>query len=657
MSPIRRVTPAVEESENSLLLKDKTELEEPELVLVSGAPAMCSTPLRLDVIEDQNDIDERFDVKNVGISMFEEEGTALFNGATTSVESFVDEFHSISDKHKFSKSARQDLLKLIAKSLPVPNNLFAMLSTPFLPTVSTTNFDTAKLCFVDIRSQVEKILHKNSDYILSSWSESCSWATSWDNFKKPEIQLVLNIDGAPVFKSSKYSVWPIWAQLYNLPPKLRGAFSNLSLLEMWHGKTKPDFSELLPRIVFELESLFDAQLEIAGLGVINFWIRSIVADMPATACILCMNQFNGYSSCPHCYIKGFSQNRRMLFSARKPFVLREESDFKACGKIAKESNIIQYGVKTATPLGKIIILPWNCPIDPMHQIFLGTGKTLSKLIVSLVKGRWVEKAANFLTKINVPFDMQHRTKSLSDIQFWKAFDYKMFFFHIAPLVFNYIAIGDSYFESFIRLCLATRLLSKVDTRHEDICEAEKLIKLFFDNFVDLYGPDSQSFNFHTMRHLCEQVKRNGPLWCFSAFCFESANHGLLSAVQGTVKEPEAIVEQFVKHQASFDKMPVKNSEKYLKGFTVLSEDVENFCGKDAEFFFSRYISAGKCFASLSYSRIGINLSECVFQLKDLRFFRVDSFFSKSGEFFAVGKAAKYVQEYKPAEVPKTFGFF
>ena len=74
-------------------------------------------------------------------------------------------------------------------------------------------------------------------------------------------------------------------------------------------------------------------------------------------------------------------------------------------------------------------------------------------------------------------------------------------------------------------------------------------------------------------------------------------------------------------------------------------------------FFSRYISEGKCFASLSYSRIGNNLSECVFQLKDLRFFRVDSFFSKSGEFFAVGKAAKYVQEYKPAEVTKTFGFF
>ena len=107
------------------------------------------------------------------------------------------------------------------------------------------------------------------------------------------------LDGAPVFKSSKFSVWPVWVQLYNLPPKLRGAFSNFCLLAMWHGKTKPDFKIMLPRFVFELESLFDARLQVNGLGEIKFCVRSIVADIPATAYVLCMNQFNGYFSCPH----------------------------------------------------------------------------------------------------------------------------------------------------------------------------------------------------------------------------------------------------------------------------------------------------------------------------------------------------------------------
>ena len=234
-------------------------------------------------------------------------------------ESFMLEFNSMSDKHKFPKNVRHDLLKLFAKNLPVPNNLFSKLSIPFLPTVCTIEFENDRFCCVDIRSQTEKILDENAKYILSSWSEDCSWKTSWDVFCRPEIQLVPNIDGAPVFKSSKFSVWPIWVQVFNLPPKLRGAISNLCLLALWHGKSKPDFAKLLPRSLFEIQSLIDKSLYIDGLGSLKFSVRSIVADMPATACVLCMNQFNGYSSCPHCYIKGFSEDYRMIFSVKKSF--------------------------------------------------------------------------------------------------------------------------------------------------------------------------------------------------------------------------------------------------------------------------------------------------------------------------------------------------
>ena len=101
------------------------------------------------------------------------------------------------------------------------------------------------------------------------------------------------------------------------------------------------------------------------------------------------------------------------------------------------------------------------------------------------------------------------------------------------------------------------------------------------------------------------------MWCFSAFCFELANHGLLSAVQGTVKEPEAIVDQFIRHQASFDKIPTKCSEKCLRGLTNVSESVKTVCGDEVDFFFSRFHHLGKCFASLSYTRFGENLSEWV----------------------------------------------
>ena len=240
-----------------------------------------------------------------------------------------------------------------------------------------------------------------------------------------------------------------------------------------------------------------------------------------------MNQFNGYSSCPHCFIKGFWQNYRMLFSVTKPFKLRKNKDFKACGWAAERDGDIKCGIKSSTPLNSILDLPWDCPIDPMQ--------VLRKVLVSLAKSK-LKEANNLMMQVKLLFNILHRIKSLDEIKFWKAFDLKLFFFHVGPLVFGKIPVRRVFYKSFCVLSTAMRLLSEQTVTEAHIKSAAELITLFFSNFAELYGVDSQSFNFHTMRNLCEQVRRNGSLWLFSAFCFESANHNLLSAVQGTIKE-------------------------------------------------------------------------------------------------------------------------
>ena len=202
-------------------------------------------------------------------------------------------------------------------------------------------------------------------------------------------------------------------------------------------------------------------------------------------------------------MKGFSQNRRLLFPVKKTFVMCEITDFKACGKVAEDSGLIKCGVKSSTPLNRITKLPWNCPINPMHQIFLGTSKVLSKLMISLAKGPIMQRVETLLSREKVPFEIQHRTKSLSDLQFWKAFDFKLFFFHVAPLVFADMPLNKAYFQSFVLLCSAIRLLSQIEVSQEKILEAEKLVKYFFEDFTILFGSDSQSFNFHNMRHISE----------------------------------------------------------------------------------------------------------------------------------------------------------
>ena len=201
ISPVKCNTPSLihldSPSSNSMNEANITDQSDPVV-----ANPLSSTPIRLDLIEAEKDPPNPYEDNKFPFPIFQEEGTPLFAGATSSTDNFMTEFDMICDKHKFSKIGREDILKLFAKSLPDPNNLFTKLSVPFLPTISSFACENAKLCFVDIKSQIEKILEKNLEYILSSWSGSCSWQTSRDFFEKPEVQLVLNklmehlLDGA-----------------------------------------------------------------------------------------------------------------------------------------------------------------------------------------------------------------------------------------------------------------------------------------------------------------------------------------------------------------------------------------------------------------------------------------------------------------------------
>ena len=114
-------------------------------------------------------------------------------------------------------------------------------------------------------------------------------------------------------------------------------------------------------------------------------------------------------------------------------------------------------------------------------------------------------------------------------------------------------------ESFMRLSVAVRLLSEKNLDDNVIYYAEKQLKEFFNQFTSVFGRESQSFNFHALRHLANQVKKFGPLWLYSAFSYESANHLLLRTVSGLIKNPETIVEKFLVAQFTETKFYSKSS--------------------------------------------------------------------------------------------------
>ena len=84
-----------------------------------------------------------------------------------------------------------------------------------------------------------------------------------------------------------------------------------------------------------------------------------------------------------------------------------------------------------------------------------------------------------------------------------------------------------------------------------------------------------------MPHLVEQVHRNGPLWFFSGFCSESANHQLLPALSGTIKNPEKMVDRFLKQQNFLDELDVITSVKVscIENFTKLAAEIKICCAE------------------------------------------------------------------------------
>ena len=53
----------------------------------------------------------------------------------------------------------------------------------------------------------------------------------------------------------------------------------------------------------------------------------------------------------------------------------------------------------------IVQFPWNAQIDPMHQVILGTGKTLSKVLVNSVKDMDYQRLCTLVEKCKTPLEM------------------------------------------------------------------------------------------------------------------------------------------------------------------------------------------------------------------------------------------------------------
>lgn len=142
--------------------------------------------------------------------------------------------------------------------------------------------------------------------IIRILAQNVSFAESNDS-----VDLTVNIDGIPLFKSSNVQMWPILACFNHFEP---------FVIALYCGESKPNSVEdYLYDFLEEVDILSNHNL-IFNTKRYKFNIIAFVCDAPARSFLKCIKNHNAYYACERCTIRG-SWDGRVFFNSKEMFPL------------------------------------------------------------------------------------------------------------------------------------------------------------------------------------------------------------------------------------------------------------------------------------------------------------------------------------------------
>ena len=172
---------------------------------------------------------------------------------------------------------------------------------------------------LDIASPISKLIESNSEYynhIINEgihekniirdiydekrYREFVKSLSESDKYRYATV--TFNTDGAPLFESSRYSIWPIYLMVNELPYHIRT--KELILMGLWFGKNKPNMNVFLCPFVEKMHALSTKGVQCILNGVeicIKIFALICCVDSVARTPVLGFVQFNGRYGC-HQYL-------------------------------------------------------------------------------------------------------------------------------------------------------------------------------------------------------------------------------------------------------------------------------------------------------------------------------------------------------------------
>lgn len=379
------------------------------------------------------------------------------------------------------------------------------------------------------------------------------------------VSLLWNTDGVPVFKSSKFSIWPLYFIINELPFGERTKRENMLFAGLWFGDTKPFMLTFLQPFHSSLRKLETEGVVIElKLGNDAKELRSKVillagtCDLPAK-CLVCNSvQYNGSYGCFKCKQKGQS----VKVSARGhvhafPFIQPDPygpkrthlETLQDADKAVKISAVVD-GIKGPSwfaGLSSYDIIKGTA-IDYMHGLCLGVMKTMLNLWFASENSdkpfsvsELVSKADKRLLQIHPPLEIGRTPRSIEHHRkYWKASELRSFLLYYGiPVLFG--ILSSNYFQHFAILSQASFILLQDSISEQELQQCERLLEYFCLMFPYLYELRYQTINIHNLLHLPQSVRELGPLWTHSCFHFEDKNGYILKMIHGTQNVASQIV--------------------------------------------------------------------------------------------------------------------
>lgn len=396
------------------------------------------------------------------------------------------------------------------------------------------------------------------------------------------LSIQFNVDGIPLYRKSKYDIWPIQVIINELEPSERK--KNIMMCGLWFGIKKPNMNEFLVPFVEELKTLQgeglkwkDTRNGRATIKTTKVFTLICTSDAPARCAMQNFKQFNGKFGCGFCEQEGERVTKGKGHCRIYPFdgQMAVERTFESCVQNAEEALSICKPVKGVKGTSILMELYPSFNLvngfipDYMHCVLLGATRQLACLFVESsgsiysLNAQDIRRLDMRIQNMKLPHEATRTLRTTDHISFWKASEWRIFLLTSPALLKN--ILNPQVYKHWLLFVNGITLLLGRNITKDDVTKADNCLKRFVSGVKDIYGVSEQSYNIHLLLHLPATVRAWGPLWANSCFIFEDAIGKIKMLHHGTKSVPMQIASTYT----SKSLLGVLSTRREIKNHQIL----------------------------------------------------------------------------------------